>query len=72
MMTDYSVNLNQAECLKSMSHFGYERIHNVCNGTFVDVQWGIGEWGINAIMAILLVVVVVVAVGMVRLLWTDL
>jgi hypothetical protein len=55
-----------------MSHFGYERIHNVCNGTFVDVQWGIGEWGINAIMAILLVVVVVVAVGMVRLLWTDL
>lgn len=43
-MTDHTVALNSADCIKSMMHFGFSRIHNICSGTIVDVPWGMMDW----------------------------
>lgn len=43
-MNDYNVNLNSAECLKSMTHFGFDRVHNICTGAVIDVPWGMFEY----------------------------
>lgn len=44
-MADVStINANVAECLKSMSHVGFTRVHNLCTGTVTDVPWGAGDW----------------------------
>lgn len=63
-MNDYNVNLNSAECLKSMAHFGFERVHNICTGAVVDVPWGAIEYAgatfLTALVCALLSLFVVV------------
>ena len=41
-MSDHNVNL--AECLKTVSDFGVNHIHNVCSGSITDVPWGSVDW----------------------------
>lgn len=41
-MTD--LNLNSADCIKSISHIGSTTYVNICSGTHVDVPWGSVDW----------------------------
>lgn len=55
-MANYDVNVNAAECIRSATHIGFERIHNICSGAVVDVPWGAGDWvGAAAVSGLLLV-----------------
>jgi uncharacterized membrane protein YjjP (DUF1212 family) len=38
MTTD--LNLNQADCIHSVSNWGETIYQNICSGTFSVVQWG--------------------------------
>lgn len=39
-----TINANMAECIRSATHIGFNRHHNICNGTIYDVPWGMGDW----------------------------
>ncbi|UXS01676.1 hypothetical protein [Agrobacterium tumefaciens] len=48
-----SVDLNMAQCLRDVSRFGYNEIHNVCTGAVTTVPWGILEWfGVAILLSI--------------------
>ena len=38
------VNLNHANCLRSVSDFGKTTVHNICNGATSEVPWGSADW----------------------------
>ena len=38
------LNVNMAQCLRDVTHLGYTRIFNACNGTHYDLPWGLGSW----------------------------
>jgi hypothetical protein len=38
------VNLNHADCLRSVSDFGKTIVHNICNGSIKEVPWGSVDW----------------------------
>lgn len=53
------LNINAAQCMKTASHFGFERVHNICAQTVTDVPWGSADWvglGAIAVLAVLLLV----------------
>lgn len=59
-----NLSLDKSECLQHATYVGYERIHNVCAGTFTDVPWGSGDWvlavgcaGIFTVVAVMLLVI---------------
>ncbi len=74
-MSDATVNLNQAECLKSVSHWGFTRVHNVCNGNVVEVPWSAldyaGNIGLGGLLTVLGLVFVVLLFALVRIVWSD-
>jgi hypothetical protein len=64
-MNSYDVNLNSADCLTTMTHFGFNRVHNICTGTATDIPWGAMDWGLGLFVSALAlaVVVTILAVG---------
>lgn len=38
MATD--INLNSAQCIRTMSDWGQDTVHNICNGSQTVIQWG--------------------------------
>ncbi len=69
------VNLATEKCLKTATYVGYERVHNICKGTFVDVPWGNADWFgacfVAAIVAALTLFLLVLAVGTIRMVIFD-
>lgn len=47
------LNVNAAQCMKTASHFGFERVHNVCTKTVTDVPWGSADWAAVGVAAVL-------------------
>lgn len=55
-----TINLNTAECLRSISDFGSTRIQNICDGTMTVVPWGTADWaGAIFLMALGLFIIIV-------------
>lgn len=54
MSTDTNVNLNAADCLRSVSDIGMNHVHNICTGTITDVPWGQADWLLAVILTIFL------------------
>jgi hypothetical protein len=44
MTTDSNINLNAADCLRSVSDIGSTHVHNICTGAITDVPWGSADW----------------------------
>lgn len=69
-MNDLTVNANVAKCLQSMTHLGFQRIHNLCSGAITDVPWGFGEWALcvagTAIAITFIVMFSALAVAIIR------
>jgi len=38
------IALNYAQCIKQEAHWGYDKFHNICNGTWNTVHWGSMDW----------------------------
>jgi hypothetical protein len=51
-------NINSADCIRAVSHFGEVAYHNICKGTITTVPWGIDHWFRMALMAFLVVFMV--------------
>jgi len=61
--------LNYSQCIKQEAHWGYDKFHNICTGTWNTVSWGSMDWtttiaGSLAFAALMLVPLVIV-VGMI-------
>ncbi len=48
-MTD-TLNLNSADCLKTVRDIGVNHIHNICTGAVTDVPWGSLDWFVIIIL----------------------
>lgn len=46
-MNQTDVNLNHADCLRSVSDFGKTTVHNICNGSISEVPWGSADWALT-------------------------
>lgn len=45
-----TLNHNAAECIKSVSNFGFTTYHNICNGTSVNVPWGMVDMVLGSML----------------------
>lgn len=68
---DTNLNLNHADCLRTVNNIGGQVVKNICNGTETTVPWGSADWvsaaaisGLVAVMVVILIVCVVMAVRM--------
>lgn len=59
------INLNSAKCLKTMSHWGYDQVHNVCNGAQYSISWGALDYIGNLALVLLVVGIAAVPFGIV-------
>jgi hypothetical protein len=68
-----TVNANIAECLKTATHLGFNRVHNVCTGAQTDVPWGGIDWllflGVSGIVAAIILMVTAFAITILRDTW---
>lgn len=39
-----TVAVNYAACIKQEAHWGYDKFHNICTGTWNSVNWGSMDW----------------------------
>lgn len=60
MNPEQTINLNSAQCIKTISYFGHDVYRNICANTAVDVPWGTADWG----LAIFSIIAAVVVIGM--------
>ncbi len=44
------ISINQAQCLRDTSYFGFVRVQNVCTGAATDIPWGVVGWSITSIL----------------------
>lgn len=66
------LNVNAAQCMKTASHFGFERVHNVCTQTVTDVPWGSADWAGLGVVAVLAVFVMAVFAALAAMIVSDL
>lgn len=53
MSIDANVNLNAADCLRSVSDIWSTHVHNICTGTIADVPWGSADWVLAIVLTLL-------------------
>lgn len=39
-----TIAINYAACIKQEAHWGYDKFHNICTGTWNTVNWGSMDW----------------------------
>lgn len=66
-----TLNENVAHCLKSMEHFGFSRVHNLCTGTFTDVPFGVIDWLMYGALFESLVAMTIFLLGMAAVMIRD-
>lgn len=44
MNGNQTIDFNAAECIKTMSDWGVNHVHNICAGTVQDLPWGTADW----------------------------
>ncbi len=61
--------LNYSQCIKQEAHWGYDKWHNICTGTWNTVNWGSMDWthAVGGFLAFAMIVAipVVMIVGMI-------
>ncbi|UJW87926.1 hypothetical protein [Devosia sp. SL43] len=47
-MEDQTITLNQnaTQCIRTVSEWGADHIHNICSGTTTTLPWGLGGWAV--------------------------
>lgn len=58
--------LNYSQCIKQEAHWGYNKFHNICDGTWHAVNWGSFDWTstiVGALGFLALVMVPVLVIG---------
>lgn len=66
-----NINVNAAKCMQSVSHWGYNTFHNVCQGTSVDLAWGIGGYVEAAAVAGLFLFIGAIVFGLAMMIYRD-
>lgn len=65
-----TIAINYAACIKQEAHWGYDKWHNICTGTWSSVNWGAMDWthavGGMILFAGLLAVPVTILIGMIQ------
>lgn len=54
-----TINLNQVECVKSITNLGSTTYKNICDGSSATVGWGIFEWVIIGVLVALILVMII-------------
>lgn len=49
-----TINLNNAQCIKEVVGFGTITYKNLCNGAQVILPWGLDNWGLLALVIIII------------------
>lgn len=53
MMNETNVNLSK--CIQEVHGIGVDYFHNICDGSVVNLSWGLGDWiGIGFVSLLLL------------------
>lgn len=52
-MATTDMNLNHADCLRSVSDFGSTTVHNICSGATHTVPWGSADWAFALVVGML-------------------
>jgi hypothetical protein len=64
------INLNHADCLRSVTDFGKTTVHNICNGSVNEVPWGSADWalalGLTAFGAIFIFAFILAGIVIIR------
>jgi hypothetical protein len=64
MNAQTDINLNQADCLRSVSDFGTTTVHNICNGSINEVPWGSADWVLASVLLVIGAMVILLFVSM--------
>lgn len=43
-MNEITANVNNAHCMVTKNHVGYDTIMNICSGKIVEVPWTALDW----------------------------
>lgn len=62
---DVNANINQAECMVTKTHLGYDTFVNVCTGVTRNVDWTAFDWGALAFLLTLALVAMAMVVAMI-------
>lgn len=62
---EVTANVNSTQCLKTMTHAGYEVVTNVCSGKVTTVQWGLFDWAADILLVLGGLALVLILVGVV-------
>lgn len=49
--------LNYSQCIKQEAHWGYDKWHNICTGTWNTVHWGSYDWTSYVVSSLVLAAV---------------
>ena len=63
MKTQTQVDLNQAQCIQSISNFGETIYTNICSGVTTSLQWGTADWAAAVFLCFLVAVIFVAVLG---------
>lgn len=64
-MENANINLNSAQCIKTMTYWGHDHIANICTGKVQDVAWGQMDYAqaIGGIIAGIALIGVIIALA---------
>lgn len=48
-----SINLNTADCLRTVTNVGHFDVYSVCTGSVVYVPWGADNWAACVLLALM-------------------
>ncbi|RVO55127.1 hypothetical protein CN090_04205 [Sinorhizobium meliloti] len=64
----HDVTVNSADCIKTMTSWGYDTVHNVCAGTATQVPWGTLDYFGNVSLISLMILLCLLLLGFVSFL----
>lgn len=62
---DVNANINQAECMVTKTHLGYDTFVNVCTGVTRNVDWTAFDWGALTFLLALALLALAMLVGLI-------
>jgi hypothetical protein len=65
MIPQTDLNLNHADCLRSVSDFGKTTVHNICSGSISEVPWGSADWTAAVVLTVLGAMIILSFIAMV-------
>lgn len=56
--------LNYSQCIKQEAHWGYDKWHNICTGTWNTVNWGSMDWTSHLMFGVFFGAILLTITGM--------